>query len=89
MAPIAKLGAASPLLTVFGVVSAWQNHVVPAVDADTNRKCDTEPQFAVGTGNVMTALLLVWPPVPVDAVVLPALCVPAQFASELVTATRA
>jgi hypothetical protein len=38
---------------------------------------------------VIAVLLLVRPPVPVDAVVLPADCVPAQAASDLVIAARA
>ena len=37
----------------------------------------------------MAALLLVTPPVPLEAMVEPADCVPAKLASERVTATRA
>ena len=47
------------------------------------------PQLAVGAGKVIAALLLVVPPVPLLADVLPADCVPAQLANEEVMATRA
>lgn len=88
-APIAKLGAESPEFIVLLAVSDWHTHMFPAVDASSNAKCVIVPQFPVGAGNVIAALFEVWPPVPLDAVVLPALCVPAQFARLDVTATRA
>jgi hypothetical protein len=39
------------------------------------------PQSAVGAGYVIALLFDVAPPVPLEAVVEPADCVPAQFAS--------
>ena len=46
------------------------------------------PQAAELVGKVMAALLLTVPPVPLDAVVLPADCVPDHWVSPAVTATR-
>lgn len=86
---MAKLGAASPLLMVLLTASAVYIHKLPPDDASIQPTQVTTPQLAVGAGKVMAALLLVVPPVPELAVVEPADCVPAQLASELVTATRA
>lgn len=86
---MAKLGAASPLLIVLLVVSAARNSKFPAVEASYTHHSVVVPQFAVGHGNVIAALLLVVPPVPELADVLPDDCVPAQLASDDVTATRA
>ena len=88
-APAENEGLASPEFTDFGVVSAWQIHRFPDVLASQIPKCVTDPQLAVGAGKVIAALLLVCPPVPLDAVVLPADCVPAHCVSPAVTATRA
>jgi hypothetical protein len=47
------------------------------------------PQFAVGAGKVIGALLLIVPLVPLLAAVVPAPCVPDQFVMFDVTAARA
>src|SRR5690348_634571 len=86
---MANDGAASPLLTVLAVVRAARKSKLPEVEASNTQNSVIEPQLAVGAGKVTAALLLVVPPVPVEAVVEPADCVPAQFASEEVTETRA
>ena len=63
---------------------------LPPVAASNTTKPVTWPdQSAVGAGNVMALLFDVVPDDPDDAVVVPAPCVPAQFAREDVTATRA
>jgi hypothetical protein len=88
-APALNVGAGSPLLIVFDVVSAWQIQMFPAVEASARKKCVTVPQLAVAVDPIVIVLLFeVWPPVPLDAVVLPALCVPAQFVRFEVTDAR-
>jgi hypothetical protein len=51
-------------------------------------KCVTVPQFAVGTGKVMSAAFPVWPPVPLDAPVVPP-CVAVHAVVDGPTCTRA
>ena len=63
--------------------------MLPAVLASVRPQQVTVPQLAVGAGNVTVALLLVVPPVPLEAAVLPADCVPAHCVRPAVTATRA
>src|SRR6185436_15567658 len=65
------------------------NSRLPPDTASKMPMCVITPQLAVGAGKVTTPLFDVVPPVPDDAVVLPADCVPAQFASALVIACRA
>ena len=77
------------MLIVHVEASAPHTHILPALAASKIAKCVTAPQFAVGAGKVTALLFDVAPPVPVEAVVEPTDCVPAQFASELVTAARA
>jgi hypothetical protein len=71
------------------VVSAMQINMFPAVDASLSPTCVTKPHPAEGVAKVTAALFDVVPPVPELAVVLPALCVPAQLARPAVTAARA
>jgi hypothetical protein len=71
-APAAKL-TASPLLIALLTVSAAQIHTLPADAASTSPQCVTVPHPAVGVAKLIALLLLVVPPVPVLAVVLPAL----------------
>ena len=52
-------------------------------------QCVTVPQVPEGVGKLIAALFDDWPPVPLEAVVLPADCVPAKFARLAVTPTRA
>ena len=49
-APALNCGAASPLLTVFGTLKAWQSMALPPLAASHNRKLRICPQFAVGAG---------------------------------------
>ena len=61
----------------------------PPLDESAMKKCVTLPQLPVAVDPiVIVLLLLVWPPLPLDAVVLPDDCVPAQFARLDVTAAR-
>jgi hypothetical protein len=88
-APAASEGAVSPLLTVFTVASGAHSQLLPAIAASLIEMPQMKPQFADGDAKLIAPLLLVWPPVPLDAVVEPADWVPAKFAREAVTPTRA
>ena len=65
-----------------------QIHRLPAVDASVQPTDWIFPQDAVEAVQVIALLLLVVPPVPLDAVVLPADCVPAHAARLAETAWR-
>ena len=78
----------SPLLIVLFVVSAVQIHALPLVSASHQRTLTTVPQLALGVANEITLLFEVVPLVPLEAVVLPALCVPAHADRDAVTVTR-
>ncbi len=56
MADAGKLGAASPLLTVFGVASTDQSQALPAVAASLLVQPAMTPQLAEGAPKAMATL---------------------------------
>ena len=76
-------------LTLKAALRLMQIHELPADEASYQRTDCRLPQAAELVGKVMALLLLTVPPVPLDAVVLPADCVPDHWVSPAVTATRA
>ena len=69
-----------------GVPRLMQIQRLPAEAASIQPTDWTVPQAAVDCAQAMAALLLVVPPLPVEATVLPADWVPAQAASAALTA---
>ena len=74
--------------TLIGLVRSMQIQRLPALLASIQPTDWSVPQAAVDADQVMAALLVVVPPVPDEATVLPADCVPAQLASAAVTGWR-
>jgi hypothetical protein len=82
-------GGASPLFTFLLVVSGPKISKFPAVLASKIPNEVTSPQFAVGGGKMIAALLDVVPLDPVDGPVVVAPTVLAQLVVLLVTLARA
>jgi hypothetical protein len=85
-------GVLAPFRIAVGTVTGAQPTRLPPLAASNTAAAHTTPglvvQLAVGAGQVMLLLFVVRLLVPVDAVIVPDPCVPAQFAKLDVTATR-
>src|SRR5574339_129337 len=86
-APVWKLGAGSPLFTVFGVVRLPYIRKLP--DSSFRAVATTLPQLAVGAGNVIALGFCVAPEVPLEAAAGVPPCVASQAVSDVVIWTGA
>ena len=93
MVLVGRFGDGDPFGTEMGLVTGPHTSRLPALAASYTATPHTTAgdaaQSAVGAGHVRAALLLVVPLLPVEGVVVPAPCVPAQLTRLDTTATRA